>query len=133
MRNILVDAGPLIALFRANDTHHRQAVQWAMRTKARLITTWPVVGEVCFFLGPAGKQSLFAFIQRGAVEIADLVVTDLTRLSELAAKYPRMDFADGTLVLLAERMRVTDIATIDERDFGIYRTKGGQVFRNLFG
>ena len=78
-------------------------------------------------------KSLFAFIQRGAVEIADLVVTDLTRLSELAAKYPRMDFADGTLVLLAERMRVTDIATIDERDFGIYRTKGGQVFRNLFG
>ena len=48
MRNILVDAGPLIALFRANDTYHRQAVQWARQTKARLVTTWPVVSEVCF-------------------------------------------------------------------------------------
>lgn len=39
MQNILVDAGPLIALFRANDAYHRQAVRWAIRTKARLITT----------------------------------------------------------------------------------------------
>ena len=78
-------------------------------------------------------KSLFAFIQRGAVEIADLAVTDLTRFSKLAAKYPNMDFADGTLALLAERMGVTDIATIDEWDFGIYRTRDGRAFHNLFG
>ncbi|HMR03915.1 MAG TPA: hypothetical protein PKA43_11135 [Candidatus Competibacter phosphatis] len=52
---------------------------------------------------------------------------------DLAAKYPQMNFADGILVLLAERMRVTDIATIDEWDFGIYRTLDGRVFRNPFG
>jgi hypothetical protein len=32
-----VDLGPFLALFHIPDIHHRQAVKWAMRTKARLM------------------------------------------------------------------------------------------------
>jgi predicted nucleic acid-binding protein len=52
-----------------------------------------------------------------------------TRASVLMDKYADqpMDFADATLVVLAERLRVTSIFTID-RDFRVYRA-GRKAFR----
>jgi len=40
-----------------------------------------------------------------------------------------MDYADATLLLLAERSKVLDIATLDRRGFSIYRTPGGKAMR----
>jgi predicted nucleic acid-binding protein len=40
-----------------------------------------------------------------------------------------MDFADATLVLLAEVFEVLDILTLDRRGFSTYRTAGGSAFR----
>jgi predicted nucleic acid-binding protein len=42
-----------------------------------------------------------------------------------------MDFADATLVLVAEKTGVTEILTIDRRDFEAYRTRSGGRFRLL--
>jgi predicted nucleic acid-binding protein len=44
-RNILVDAGPLVALFLADDRHHRDALEFARKNTANLLTTWPVLTE----------------------------------------------------------------------------------------
>jgi len=98
----------------------------------RLVTTWPVICEACFFLSGAGKRSLFEFIQRGAIEVVGMTVADLSRMSELVTKYPDMDFADGTLVLLAEKAGIVEIATVDTRDFAVYRTKDRRAFVNVF-
>jgi hypothetical protein len=40
-----------------------------------------------------------------------------------------MDFADATLVLLAEEVGVTEILTLDRRGFSRYRTAKGHRFR----
>lgn len=40
-----------------------------------------------------------------------------------------MDYADATLLLLAERSKVLVIATLDRRGFSIYRTPGGKAMR----
>ena len=39
-----------------------------------------------------------------------------------------MDFADATLVLLAEEVGVTEILTLDRRGFSTYRTAKGRDF-----
>jgi predicted nucleic acid-binding protein len=39
-----------------------------------------------------------------------------------------MDFADATLVWLAELVNTLDVMTIDRRDFRIYRLRGGKAF-----
>ncbi|MCY3863178.1 MAG: hypothetical protein OXG34_08865 [bacterium] len=39
-----------------------------------------------------------------------------------------MDFADATLVLLAERLAVSDILTLDRRGFNTYRLSDGTPF-----
>jgi len=43
------------------------------------------------------------------------------------------DYADATLIALAERTGVSAIATIDQRDFSVYRIKGRKRFRVLIG
>jgi predicted nucleic acid-binding protein len=40
-----------------------------------------------------------------------------------------MDFADATLVLLAEALGVRDILTLDRRGFSTYRTRPRGGFR----
>ena len=39
-----------------------------------------------------------------------------------------MDFADATLVVLAELFQATTVFTLDSRDFGVYRL-GRRTFR----
>jgi predicted nucleic acid-binding protein len=39
-----------------------------------------------------------------------------------------MDFADATLVLLAEAIGILDILTLDRRGFSTYRTAKGKKF-----
>lgn len=52
-------------------------------------------------------------------------------LDELLRRHERMDFADATLVLVAERAGVQDIFTIDRRDFEAYRTPSGRRLKLL--
>ena len=40
-----------------------------------------------------------------------------------------MDFADATLVQLADAVGVIDILTLDRRGFSTYRTAKGKAFR----
>lgn len=131
MRNIIVDAGPLVALFRARDPHHAAAKRVVESTPASLVSTWPVVTEACHFLGQDGRRALLKFIRRGGMRLADLSTDDVPRLDELIGRYARMDFADATLVLLAEKTGITEVFTIDRRDFETYRTRSGKRFRLL--
>jgi predicted nucleic acid-binding protein len=131
VRNILVDTGPLVALFHARDRHHEAAKALLQSNPAALVSTWPVVTEACHFLGQAGKRALLAFIGRGGLRLENLTANDLSELDALLARYEKMDFADATLVLTAERTGISEILTIDRRDFEAYRTPSGRRFRLL--
>lgn len=75
------------------------------------------------------RRALLGFIRRGAMRIEPLSAGDIPRLDELLGCYERMDFADATLVLLAEKTGVMEVFTIDRRDFEVYRTRTGRRFR----
>ena len=131
MRSIIVDTGPLVALFHARDQRHGAAKAVLESSPAVLVTTWPVITEACHFLGQAGKRALLTFIRRGALRLETLSVEDVPALDDVLARYARMDFADATLVLIAEKTGITEIFTIDRRDFGAYRTPSGRRFKLL--
>ena len=131
MRSIIVDTEPLVALFHARDQHHEAAKAVLESSPAVLVTTWPVITEACHFLGQAGKRALLTFIRRGALRLETLSVEDVPGLDDLLARYARMDFADATLVLIAEKTGITEIFTIDRRDFEAYRTPSGRRFKLL--
>ena len=131
MRNIIADTGPLVALFHARDKHHEAAKAVLESNPAALVSTWPVITEACHFLAQAGRRALLTFVRRGALRLEALSVEDVPQLDELLARYERMDFADATLVLIAEKTGITEIFTIDRRDFEVYRTRSGRRLRLL--
>ncbi|MGQ0752653.1 MAG: type II toxin-antitoxin system VapC family toxin [Betaproteobacteria bacterium] len=131
MRSILVDTGPLVALFQARDRHHEAAKAMLQANPATLVSTWPVITEACHFLGQAGKRALLTFIRRGGLRLEALNAEDVPEIDALIARYAKMDFADATLVLAAERTGISEIFTIDRRDFEAYRLRTGKRFKLL--
>jgi predicted nucleic acid-binding protein len=130
VRSIIVDAGPLIALFRQRDRHHTRVRRFLATAPGRLVSTLPVVTEVCHFLNVKGKAAFLTWIVRGGLTIQPVGVDDLDEIVAILTRYRdhEMDFADATLVWLAELVNTRDVMTIDRRDFGIYRLRGGAAF-----
>jgi hypothetical protein len=62
-------------------------------------------------------------------------VEDHAALARIMARYADLpcDYADATLIALAEASGVMQIATIDQRDFSVYRARGRKRFRILIG
>jgi predicted nucleic acid-binding protein len=131
VRSILVDTGPLVALFHARDRHHEAAKATLQANPAALISTWPVITEACHFLGQTGKRALLTFVRRGGLRLEALTVEDVPEIDALIARYAKMDFADATLALAAERTGISEIFTIDRRDFEAYRLRSGKRFKLL--
>lgn len=134
---IIADTGFWIALADKKDKHHQQANHFAKTTAERLITTYPVMTEVCHLsLQRQGVQAQLNFIkmyQLGAFDVFEIPKKDKDRLFLLMQKYADlpMDLADASLVLLAEQLGHGRILSTDKRDFHTYRWKNTQPFTNL--
>jgi uncharacterized protein len=135
VRSIVVDAGPMIAMFDRDDAYHMQAGEFLRRTgECRLITTSVVIGEVAAMLSDV-RPSLYRFMDwlLAVVEIDDAFREDLPRMIEVMRKYGDLpaDLADVSLVALCERRGISAIASIDS-DFDVYRLPGSRKFENVF-
>ncbi|MBF0259892.1 MAG: PIN domain-containing protein [Desulfamplus sp.] len=134
MKKILIDSGPLIALFDASDKYHHEAVKFIKSNQYPLLTTLASITETLHLLdfNRNAQIDFIEWIHRGAVEIVNIANGDFGRIKELTKKYRDlpMDFADSCLVYLAEKLNVNTIATID-RDFSIYRIQGKKKFKTI--
>lgn len=130
MRSIIVDAGPLIALFRKRDKHHSRVKQFLSGNPSRLISTLAVVTEACYFLNAEGKTALLTWIHRGGLSLEPIVADDFPEIMAIVRRYAdrEIDFADATLVWAAEAVNTLDVMTIDRQDFQVYRLPGGRAF-----
>jgi predicted nucleic acid-binding protein len=123
----LCDAGPLVALFDPRDAEHARCRTALDAFGGRLLTTWPVLTEACHFLSRFQQPRLWDFMLAGGAIIADLFSSDLPRLRALMSKYADlpMDLADASLVVIAERLSVQLIFTLDAH-FQVYRLRGAR-------
>ena len=134
MQQILIDSGPLIALFDGSDKYHSASVEFIKTNHSELVTTLASVTETLHLLdfNRHAQIDFLGWVNAGAVVLEPITVDDFLRIKELISKYSDlpMDFADACLVFLAEKLNITQIATID-RDFDIYRLKGKRSFTTL--
>lgn len=134
----LVDTGPLVAYLDARDpAHTRVATAWDAFT-GRLATTSAVITEAMHFVAatPKGPLHLAALVAGSEMDVYDLTrPPELHEAAVLMEKYADtpMDFADATLVLLAEALGLEDIFTLDRRGFSVYRTRNGRALRSVLG
>ena len=126
---VLVDAGPLIALFNPADAC-RETCREIFRSleSADLVTTEAAVTEASCLLdfSAEAQAALQSLLAAGRPRVEGPLVSERERIAELIRKYRDlpMDYADATLVVLAERLRTRRVFTLDRRDFSVYRVRG---------
>ena len=135
LETILIDSGPLIALFDKDDSYHGRIKNFLKDRRFRFLTTTAVLTEVSHMLDfSTDVQLLFLkWVHKGAVLLHEIQQSDMGRIIELTRKYSDipMDFADATLVLAAEKTGIRKIISIDS-DFDIYRLPGKVSIENVF-
>ena len=133
---LLVDSGALYALFDKSDAYHRRAVECFRHNRRPLICNAPVITEVTHLLGRwcgiRHQLLLLEFLRQPGWIIADLD-GDLARIAEIMNSYRDLpaDFTDAALVALAERLNCTDILSVDQRGFAVYRPRHVERLNNL--
>lgn len=135
----LVDAGPLVAIFGANQpraAHYRALLKLAGDELWSLATTWPCVTEASHLLDVPQRYTLLRWVAAGGIAVFPFKQEDLEDMAALMQRYtesPRteMDFADASLVWLAADSGVTSVMTMDVRDFSRYRLPDGRAFEIL--
>ena len=130
----LIDSGALIALADASDRWHPACAEALKHLDLPLATTAAALTE--FFHHQASDfhrlQAAWNIARSSWIKVLPIGEGDLAELERLMLKYADrpMDFADATLVRLAEREGLTTILTVD-RDFEVYRIGGRKAFQVL--
>ena len=86
---ILIDTGPIVALFDKDDNYHQSCVDLLKEIKEPLITTWPVLTEAFYLLNFSWRvqDDLWEFIQRGGIQIEPVQESLYSRVKDLMKKY----------------------------------------------
>jgi predicted nucleic acid-binding protein len=119
-------------LFDRDDRYHALVKTYLAKARLKLVTTWPVLTEVCAILPEEAADDFIEFVCRGGLRVAQLEADDLSVMLALRRKYADRptDFADASLVAIALRDDEDRIVSLDS-DFEIYRLAGKKRFRNL--
>ena len=139
MARALVDTGAVVALVNRDDHYHRAAVDWFQRFRGEMLTTEAVITETAYVLAASAAHQRAALVWFQRARAAELLriepVADHAELARIITQYADLpcDYADASLIALAERTGVAAIATIDRRDFSVYRLRGRKRFRLLLG
>ena len=124
----LCDSGPLIAASIRDDDDHRLCVDLCSALHLngeRLLVPPTVIAEVGYMLERLGSLAHEAAFLRSVAasdfEPIDLTVADYARMSELVEQYDDLPLGttDASVIAVAERLGVTEIATLDARHFRI--------------
>ncbi|MEV6862923.1 PIN domain-containing protein [Streptosporangium subroseum] len=127
---IVVDTGPIVAAAFGDDGDHERCVaEFARLRKARSPLFVPsfVAGEACYMLAKLGGAEVEAdflrSLESGWFTQIDLTRTDLARIATLVERYPNLPLgaADASVIAVAERLHVTEVLTLDTRDFSVVR------------
>lgn len=135
MAQTLLDTGILVALFDKDDIYHIKSVNFIKNNRSLLVTTLANVTEAMYLLSfsTQAQTNLLKWLSLGVIYLYPIASADLAKIADLTRTYADlpMDFADGCLVALAEKLKISQIATIDS-DFQIYRVGNKLAFKNIF-
>jgi len=137
---IICDTAPIVAAALYKDPDHRRCVDLftGLRLANRqLLLPSPIVAEVGYLLGVKADARTEAFFLRALAD-RDFIPVDLTsanyaRMAELVEQYHDLPLgtSDASVIALAERLDVDEIATLDLRHFTVVRPRHVKAFTLL--
>ncbi|MBT2396539.1 PIN domain-containing protein [Streptomyces sp. ISL-100] len=127
MAPTVLDTGPLLSAFNADDKHHVRCVDFFTRLQGRRLLPGPVFAEVSWSLErwPRVEAAFIEQVALGTFELVELTKDDLHRLSELVIQYADFPLGavDASVIAIAERFKADRIATLDRRHFTVVKPK----------
>jgi len=132
----LLDTGFLLAVLDADDEFHKVCTEVLLNEPHPLLPD-AVLPELAFMiLRELGYPVLTHFLQAivlGELVIERATIADLARTIEILEKYAdsRIDFVDGVIAAMAERLEIVTILTVDYRHFQLFRPKHSSHFEIL--
>lgn len=129
---ILFDTGPIVAAATVNDEHFHRSSELLTGLRLagrRLLLPSTVAAEVGYLLServsPSMEVQFLRGVADGAFELVDLTRADYARMAELADKYIDMPLGttDASVIALAERLNIAEVATLDRRHFTAVRPR----------
>ena len=129
----LVDTGPLVAWFDRSDQDNQACTSFFQEHSGAFVSTWPVLTEVCHLIPADVSPRFLEWVSLGGLSVAELSGSALELMASWMRQYKDlpMDLADASLLWIAHEHGLRRIATLDRRDFGVYRLPGGEGLENL--
>ncbi|OMC00500.1 twitching motility protein PilT [Mycobacterium sp. NS-7484] len=137
---IVCDTGPIFAAADRKDADHQACVDLftnLRRANRRLLLPQTVLAEVGYMLetklGTFAEVAFLKSVANRTFELISLTQADVTRVAELVARYDNLPLGttDASVIALAERLGVDEIATLDHRHFRVVRPNRAQVLTLL--
>jgi len=127
---IICDTGPLVAAALSNDADHLACVELFTSLHSagtELLVPATVVAEVGYLLareaGPRVESLFLRSLAEGDFSIVDLTTVDYARMADLVVTYDGLPLGttDASVLALAERLNLSEVATLDRRHFTVVR------------
>lgn len=133
MSATIADSGFLVALGIERDPRHQAAKAFLRGYKGEIVVPGPVVVESSYFLSTAAKIRLVDWLAKGRSKVVELTPDAYPDIAAILGRYADLDpdFTDAAIVWIAGKIGCRAILTVDKRDFGVYRLKGGKRFEVL--
>lgn len=127
----MLDTGPLVAALDRADADHAWGLDVLSRHIGDCVTTEAVITEATHLVGRGGGHPcvpLEALVTAG-VPILGLDTAQHRAAARLMRQYAdtRMDYADATLLVLAESLDIRRVLTTDRRGFSVFQVRGAPL------
>ena len=130
---LLLDTGGLVSLLDRSQTGHAAFSEFFEQWEGPVASSEAVLTEATHLLGRGrgGPDACLSFVLAGGAVVVPSTATSLSRCRALMRRYDDlpMDFADATLVALAEELGTDIVLTTERQDFQVYRIAGKTPFR----
>ena len=137
---ILIDTGPVVAAAVTSEVDHHACVELftgLYLAQRRLMLPTTVQSEIGHLLGrDLGTHAEARFLRSiaaGDFQIVNLVPEDIDRMAELVEQYDdaSLDTTDASVVAIAERLNISELATLNRKHFALVRPRHVVAFTLL--
>ncbi len=123
---LLIDTGVFISAADRDEPRHADCAA-LLRTRADLVVAATVIPEAAWLietrLGSVAETHLLTLVTSPKFTIIDPIDIDYQRAIALIGTYSDLGlgFVDASIIAIAERCNVTQVATLNHRDFAVVR------------
>lgn len=133
----LLDTGFAVAFLNQHDQRNPEVVSVREKINGEIYFPVPAITEISYLLArEIGIELAAAFIaslSRTDLILVNPVPEDYQRAAAVMLQYTdaNLDFVDSIIVAIAERLNITCILTLDQRDFRLIRPRHCEAFEIL--